>query len=336
MKLSIILPVYNVENYLKDCMDSIIQQIKNKNDTEVILVDDGSVDKSPVLCDYYSEIYTNIRVIHQENAGTGKARNRGIHAAQGEYLYFVDPDDLIGKNCVYELLKLTNKNAEMVIFGYWNVDYQTKKITEKNLSFDMFMDKRKFKQNFVSLFEKDMLYTVWNKLYKKDFLIKNELFFASESMGQDTRFNLRVYKQLSSVYICDKRLYYYVQNRNGSSTTRYRQNRFKLKTEEAFLVKNLLDKLGIKNDKFLLNYYRKILLESVFYISNSKLSKIKQKQSISEVYKSEVFLYVQQQMFRKKFIEKFLYSKQSKPLFLILKVRRWLKLLKIWFEKRKL
>ena len=89
--ISLIIPVYNVEKYLKNCVDSVIKQ--NYEDMEIILVDDGSKDNSPRICDEYSEKYDFINVIHQKNGGASVARNTGIDAATGKYLMFIDSDD---------------------------------------------------------------------------------------------------------------------------------------------------------------------------------------------------------------------------------------------------
>lgn len=89
--VSVVIPVYNVESYLSKCLDSLVNQ--SYKNIDVILVDDGSTDTSPIICDNYSAKYPNINVIHQKNAGVSAARNKGIDSANGKYIYFVDPDD---------------------------------------------------------------------------------------------------------------------------------------------------------------------------------------------------------------------------------------------------
>ena len=95
-KVSVIVPVYNAEKYLQECVDSILRQ--TLADLELILVDDGSTDTSPALCDRYAEQDLRVRVIHQANAGSSAARNRGIEVATGEWIAFVDSDDFIDAN----------------------------------------------------------------------------------------------------------------------------------------------------------------------------------------------------------------------------------------------
>lgn len=104
VKLSIIVPIYGVEQYLRKCIDSLLAQDIPSSDYEIILVDDGSPDKCPQICDEYAAAHENIRVIHRENGGLSAARNSGIEVAQGEYLMFVDSDDYIEPNVLEGLL----------------------------------------------------------------------------------------------------------------------------------------------------------------------------------------------------------------------------------------
>ena len=115
VKVTVVIPVYNVEKYLKKCVDSVITQ--NFNDFEIILVDDGSTDNSGVLCDDYASKYEFISVIHQENKGLGGARNTGIEAANGEYILFLDSDDFLAPDCLKICCeKAEQYNCDMVAF----------------------------------------------------------------------------------------------------------------------------------------------------------------------------------------------------------------------------
>ena len=99
-QVSVIVPVYNVEDYLKRCLDSLISQTIDKKEMEVILIDDGSTDNSPALCDEYAQKYDYIKVFHVENKGVSNARNFGIDKAQGKYIMYLDSDDYLSKNSV--------------------------------------------------------------------------------------------------------------------------------------------------------------------------------------------------------------------------------------------
>ena len=120
MKLSIIVPIYNVAPYLRKCVDSLITQ--DISDYEIILVDDGSPDECPQICDEYVEKYDSIRVVHQENAGLSAARNSGINVAMGDYILFVDSDDYLQPNILGTLMEQAERdNLDVLRFRYQNV-----------------------------------------------------------------------------------------------------------------------------------------------------------------------------------------------------------------------
>ena len=140
MKLSIIVPVYNVEAFLKKCVDSLLAQDLPKEDYEVILVDDGSTDGSGVLCDTLAAEHGNIRVIHQQNRGLSGARNAGIPVASGDYILFVDSDDYLCPNVLETLVGLMeSKDLDILRFNYQNVDMDGK-VFEPNKYSKPFVD----------------------------------------------------------------------------------------------------------------------------------------------------------------------------------------------------
>ena len=123
MKLSIIVPIYNVAPYLRKCVDSLLAQ--DISDYEIILVDDGSPDECPQICNQYAERYSNIKVIHQPNAGLSAARNTGIAAATGDYIMFVDSDDYLQPNVLGALMEQVRRdNLDVLRFNYQNVNEQ--------------------------------------------------------------------------------------------------------------------------------------------------------------------------------------------------------------------
>lgn len=127
LKLSIVVPIYNVEAYLKKCVDSLLNQDMSSSEYEIILVDDGSPDNCPAICDQYAAQFENVRVIHQKNAGLSAARNAGIAAAKGDYLMFVDSDDFIEPNVLGSLMaqiKRDNLDVLRYRFQYVNAVYQ--------------------------------------------------------------------------------------------------------------------------------------------------------------------------------------------------------------------
>lgn len=123
VKLSIIVPIYSVEQYLRKCVDSLLNQDIPSSEYEIILVDDGGHDKCPQICDDYAAAHKNIRVIHRENGGLSAARNSGIEVAQGEYIMFVDSDDYIEPNVLKGLLsQIEKEDLDMLRYNYQNVN----------------------------------------------------------------------------------------------------------------------------------------------------------------------------------------------------------------------
>lgn len=122
VKLSIIVPIYNVEQYLRKCIDSLLEQDLSSSEYEIILVDDGATDSCPQICDEYAAKHDNIRAIHQKNAGLSAARNSGIEIAQGDYLMFVDSDDSIEPNALGVLVQtMEEKRLDVLRYNYQNV-----------------------------------------------------------------------------------------------------------------------------------------------------------------------------------------------------------------------
>ena len=125
MVLSIIVPVYNVEPYLRRCLDSLLSQDLPPEDYEIILVDDGSLDDCPEICDEYANKYDSIRVIHRDNGGLSAARNSGVGIARGKYIQFVDADDFLESNVLQSLVDIAERNClDVLRFNYQNVNEQ--------------------------------------------------------------------------------------------------------------------------------------------------------------------------------------------------------------------
>ena len=215
IKISIIIPVYNVEPYLRECLDSVINQ--TLKEIEIICIDDCSTDNSYQILEEYAKKDSRIIVLKNEkNSGQGPSRNRGIKISNGEYIFFMDSDDYISPNFVDELYKTGKQfNSDIVttfnIYNYinkklsktiWNTYYNTKK--EKN-------------KIYTNPFDRMRIYLQCNKIYKREFLINNSLFFDEIKGGsEDSDFNLRVSTHEPSININNNAVYYY-RIRNDSS-----------------------------------------------------------------------------------------------------------------------
>ena len=217
MKLvSIIVPVYNVENFLDVCIKSIIRQT-NKN-IEIILVDDGSTDNSGVICDKWADIDERIKVIHKKNGGLSDARNEGLRVAKGEYIVFVDSDDFINENLVRYCLEIIKKeDADIVTFEYQMVEENcnTWVEEEENGSVEsitgqgLLCEILKNKEGYV---------VAWNKFYKRN--IWNELRFPFEKIHEDEFVIADVMLAAKKVVVSNQKLYYYRQRKGSIMSSR--------------------------------------------------------------------------------------------------------------------
>lgn len=225
-KASIIMPIYNVAEQLEKAIQCALNQ--TYKNIEIILVNDGSTDESGEICDRYRLKDPRIIVIHQNNAGSGFARNAGLDKATGEYIYFADPDDYFEANLIEETVsKAEETNANMVVFGYFDeVVGKEGKITkiEKKPELIGLLTKEAFRNNFRKHYALSP-YALWNKLYKHDFIKQHNCRFTNQKVGQDALFNQVVGFDMETVFYYQKSYYHYVF-REGSAVNRYRKKRF--------------------------------------------------------------------------------------------------------------
>lgn len=190
-KVSIIIPIYNTEKYLKKCLDSITNQ--SYKNLEIILIDDGSTDNSGKIADEYAKKDTRVKVIHQKNAGQSAARNRGLKIASGEYISFVDSDDEIAKTFIKKLLNpyLDNSNTSLTVCGLRYNWLKTRTSSEVFLKPLRTRHKYESKKAYILylLAIDGRLYSSFNKIYKKEFL-NNISFDEKLNFAEDTKFVL--------------------------------------------------------------------------------------------------------------------------------------------------
>lgn len=217
MKISVIIPIYNVAEYLPNTIDSILHQTYDK--LEIILIDDGSTDISGKICDQYANSFSNITVIHQTNQGISTARNNGYLASHGDYISFIDGDDILHPKMYEELLRLLSLNNEIdfaMVYGEKtankSIDFNSKQIKSE----EIFISKKVF---FNHLYEDSgensfQYHVVWNKLFKRS-LIDGISF--EDILNEDTLFMHKVLLKSHSIAINTNKYYYWIQ-RNTSLT----------------------------------------------------------------------------------------------------------------------
>lgn len=219
LKISIIMPCYNVERFIEKALKSIFKQ--SNISFEILAVDDGSTDKTNEILESYSDHYSNIKIIHQKNQGAGEARNKGLKASTGEYVFFMDPDDWINDNMFSELSVYLNGKFDIVQFETSNINMKTGKASIPTLIGEVKVFKRK--KHFPELEEIFTLshsHVVWNKLFRRDFLIENHLIFPKMKTAEDGFFMLEVLDKFDTMVYIPKVYYNYVFNRSGSSQTK--------------------------------------------------------------------------------------------------------------------
>lgn len=288
MKYSVIIPVYNVEKYIKRCVKSILSQ--RYNDLEIILIDNGSTDRSGSICDIYANEYANISVYHIENHGVGSARNFGLSKARGEFIYFVDSDDYLVGNLFAEFEDKFVPDLDLLVFSYYNSfeeDLTEKQRTEKSLPFKGNYDKDGFIKIFKELFLSDMLYTVWNKIYRREFLLENNISFEQYELGEDVRFNLNVYRNVTKVYLSQESYYVYVIGRIGSAMSGYNPKRLQYQLQELKLVDSLLKDWHIDSSNLDNTVKARILMSNIHNISKQKLPVINKVKLVKEICKNK-------------------------------------------------
>ena len=287
MKYSVIIPVYNVEKYIDRCLKSIISQ--NYDDLEIIVIDNGSTDSSGSICDTYASEYSNISVYHIENHGVGSARNFGLSKAR-EFIYFVDSDDYLVGNLFADFADKLVSDLDLVVFSYYNSfeeDLTEKSRTEKSLPFKGSYDKDGFIKIFKELFLSDMLYTVWNKIYRREFLLENNLSFEQYELGEDVRFNLDVYRNVNKIYLSQDSYYVYVIGRNGSAMSGYNPKRLQYQLQELKLVDKLLEDWHLDNSNLDNNVKARILMSNIYNITKQKLPVNKKVKLVKEICKKQ-------------------------------------------------
>lgn len=235
--VSVIVPVYNIENYICQCVESIIRQ--SYKELEIILVDDGSTDSSPSLCDDYAKHYQKVVVIHKENGGLSDARNVGIKIAKGDYISFIDGDDYVDKDFIFNLFIGIEKNrADIAIGSIYRDDNSVIGLLDDNrFNKDMVLSKKKAMRYLAS--EGKLTTCAWDKLYKRDLL--PWLCFPKGKLFEDKYIMHQVFSNCSKIVIVPEARYYYV-TRSGSITN----SRFSHK---------MMDNLDASNKR--LKYYRK-------------------------------------------------------------------------------
>lgn len=292
---SIIIPIYNCSKYINRCINSILNQ-KYRN-YEIILINDGSNDNSNIICDNYKEKYEFIKVIHQENRGVSSARNVGINNAIGEYIVFLDIDDYLEKDFFFDVTKIINENPkiELITFGFFSEveNENLEKISTDKVFYKskIYNSRNDIKNDFVDLWDKSMLYNIWNKIYLRKIIVNNNIKFPNNYWGEDVEFNKLYLNEINSLYLSEKCYYHYIREREGATTKIYKPDFFNIRKKEFEEFNQYFELWNIKKEdyyEFSCRRYIERLLGCIENIYCSKLNFLQRYKTIKKMINDKV------------------------------------------------
>lgn len=285
-KFSIIIPVYNVEQYISRCLESILKQ--TYRNYEVIIVNDGSKDHSYEICCKYRELDERIIVISKENQGVSSARNLGLQHASGDYVIFVDSDDTISpdlcKSLSHELEQA--KDHELIIFGYYTIDHNIKE--EVAIKQETTFEKDNILDALFTLDKLRLLYVVWNKVFVRSKV--NHTFPENMSFAEDSCFVFKYIEQMEKIKILTFKGYHYYTNISGSAIKRYHKNMLENCLQEFNYIKGC----DIGDQKALIKHAQIHLGDNFWYfilpslIRTKELCKAEKRQELKRIMDNEV------------------------------------------------
>ena len=276
--ISVIIPVYNVEKYLCECIDSVLGQ--TYQDYEVILVDDGSTDSSGTICDKYAETNSRIKVIHRKNGGLSEARNTGFDAANGEYIYFLDSDDYIRADALERMYEASKKTNADIYFFEAEVFYDDKENVDNSVLYERKSDYGTISSGKAAkkmMLENEFYTVVYLHLYRRQFLIENKIRFYPGILHEDNLFSPLAFVRAKSVTHIHDKLYYRRMRSGSIMTTKFDHRNFHGYCVSLISLLKEIDKYSYETDKrdflelFILHRVRMIL---GIYVTLSKEERV--------------------------------------------------------------
>ena len=265
LKISVIIPVYNVEKYLNRCVESILNQ--TYRNLEIILIDDGSTDKSSQLCDFFSTKDSRIKVIHKKNGGLSSARNVGLDNATGDYIIFIDSDDYINR-FYFENIIIDISDYDLLIYSF-----QTKNNKSiKEISYVRDIDDSICKIDFCRFLTNSRLFAnVTNKVFKKN-RVDNIRFDTSTNLGEDYEFVMHYFIKISK-YKYVKKSFYIYDLTTGSLGFCNKKNTYELKSKGNFRKLELYNMYNYPLDEVYDEFVKAFVIDMMYLIIYQRSSK---------------------------------------------------------------
>lgn len=289
IKISVIMPVYKVEAYIERAIKSVINS--TLKELELFLIDDGSPDKSGMICDEYAAKDDRIKVIHQANQGAHIARNNALKEAKGKYVCFFDSDDYIDDRMLEKLYDIAEKDSlDLVVSGFFIETYFNDKdfitldyVPESNI----YKDKKTFRQDAYKYFDINMFYPPWNKLYRRSYLENNNITFPI-TYRDDFPFVLSVIKDIENIGFTSREFYHFIRKREESETQKYVARFYDKREEEHKWMKDIYKSWGLEDDvnakDMIGRRYIDRLIECMVNLYNDEC-KLTEKEKTNEIYK---------------------------------------------------
>lgn len=284
--ISIIIPIYNVGSWIRRAVKTLQEQ--TFTDYELWLVDDGSKDDSPAICDELAAQDDRIRVIHRKNGGAASARNEALAQANGKYIYFMDGDDWCEPTMLADLYAVAeDNNLELVVTGFYiDTYYGEDKFyrEQRNAPTCVYASQQDFRENAYKLFDAQLLYAPWNKLYLHKYLKDNGIVFPA-TFWDDLPFNLDVIRNVERVGCIDGHYYHFLRARAESENTKYRPDMYAKREEEHVWMTTLFKDWGIDSDavqEFLARRYAERLIGCIENVTNRNC-KMSRREKMDEI-----------------------------------------------------
>lgn len=250
ISISVLMPVYNSEKFLEETVQAVINQ--SYTNWELILVDDGSTDNSKKLCDELRKKENRIKFIDKKNTGVSDTRNVALKNAKGQYVVFVDSDDLIHKDYLKLLVNSMNKyNTDLSVCNFIERKISnTGKVEDINREFcpKEVIEMAEMKGYIMDFGNSGLLNPLWNKIYKNQIIKENNITFDEKvETGEDFIFNLQYFRKTKKISFIKEKLYYYIRRNNNSITYKYIENMYEKGLEIHSLLESFLEDMNFYN-----------------------------------------------------------------------------------------
>lgn len=251
-KISVIIPIYNVEKYISRLLESLLSQ--SYLNFELILLNDGSTDNTLNELKKFDD--NRIILVDKKNTGVSDTRNKGLELVTGDLLTFVDSDDFVSENYFQTIVDIYNQNnkPDLINFGFYseveNDNFEIVSSDTINYSSVLYSNREEIKNDFVSLWDHTMLYNIWNKVYKVDIVKNNDIKFVKANWGEDVIFNRDYLNIINTFYNSEKCFYHYIRERKGALTKNFKKNLFEIRKQEFFEYNEYFERWNIDKNLY--------------------------------------------------------------------------------------